>query len=62
MILEIIFWLFLIPLVIWGLHKLFRYISVGIPLIRKNKKLYWIFMIGLILLINYLVDNFYLVN
>ncbi len=62
MIWEIIFWLFLIPLVIWGLHKLFRYSSIGIPFIRKNKKLYWIFMIGLVLLINYLVDNFYLVN
>ncbi len=62
MIWEIIFWLFFIPLVILGLHKLFKYSAIGIPFIRKNKKLYWVFMIGLILLINYLVDNFYLVN
>ena len=62
MILEIIFWLFFIPLVILGLHKLFKYSAIGIPFIRKNKKLYWVFMIGLVLLINYVVDNFYLVN
>jgi len=62
MIWEIIFWLFLIPLIIWGLHKLFRYSAIGIPFIRNNKILYWIFMIGLVLLINYLVDNFYLIN
>ncbi len=62
MIWDIIFWLLLIPLAIWGLHKLFIYSAIGIPFIKKNKKLYWIFMIGLILLINYLVDNFYLVN
>ena len=40
MIWEIIFWLFLIPLIIWGLHKLFRYSAIGIPFIRNNKKLY----------------------
>ena len=62
MIWEIIFWLFFIPLVILGLHNLFKYSAIGIPFIRKNKKMYWVFMIGLILLINYLVDNFYLVN
>jgi len=44
MILEIIFWLFLIPLVIWGLHKLFKYCAIGIPFIRKNQFLYWLFM------------------
>ena len=57
MIWEIIFWLFFIPLVILGLHKLFKYSAIGIPFIRKNKKLYWVFMIGLILLINYLVND-----
>ena len=62
MIWEIIFWLFFIPLNILGLHKLFKYSAIGIPFIRKNKKMYWVFMIGLILLINFLVDNFYLVN
>ena len=62
MIWEIIFWLFLIPLIVWGLHKLFRYSAIGIPFFRNHKKLYWIFMIGLVLLINYLVDKFYLVN
>ena len=62
MIWEIIFWLFFIPIVILGLKKLFKYSAIGIPFIRKNKKLYWVFMIGLVLLINYLVDNFYLVN
>ena len=62
MIWEIVFWLLLIPLTIWGLHKLFRYSAIGIPFIRKNKKLYWVFMIGLVLLINFLVDKFYLVN
>ncbi len=62
MIWEFIFWLFLIPLIIWGLHKLFKYSAIGIPFIGNNKKLYWVFMIGLVLLINYLVDKFYLVN
>ena len=61
MILEIIFWLFLIPLVIWGLYKLFKYCAIGIPFIRKNQYLYWLFMIIVILLINYMVDKFYLV-
>jgi len=61
MLLEILFWLFLVPLTIWGLHKLFRYCAIGIPFIKKNQFLYWIFMIISILLINYLVDKFYLV-
>ncbi len=61
MILEIIFWLLLMPIAIWGLHKLFKYCSIGVPFIKKNQFLYWIFMITSILLINYLVDKFYLV-
>ncbi len=60
MIWKIVFWIFLIPISVWILHKLFRYSAIGIPFIRKNQFLYWIFMIGLILLINFLVDNFYL--
>ena len=61
MILEIIFWLLLMPIAIWGLHKLFKYCAIGVPYIRKNQFLYWIFMIMSILLINILVDKFYLV-
>ena len=55
MIWEIIFWLFLIPLAAWGLHKLFKYSAIGIPFIKKNQFLYWVFMILLILIINFLV-------
>ncbi len=60
MIWKIVFWVFLTPIVVFILHKLFKYSAIGIPLIRKNQFLYWIFMIALILIINILVDNFYL--
>jgi hypothetical protein len=62
MIREIIFWLFLIPITLWLINKIFRYSAAGIPFIKNNKKIYWVFMIGLILIINFLVDKFYLVN